>query len=44
MLTKEEMLARAKQPSEEALRLHLAYHGKIQVVYSIIQPVLYDII
>jgi malate dehydrogenase (oxaloacetate-decarboxylating) len=32
MLTKEELLAKAKQPCEEALRLHLAYHGKIQVV------------
>lgn len=32
MLTKEELLAKAKQPSDEALRLHLAYRGKIQVV------------
>jgi malate dehydrogenase (oxaloacetate-decarboxylating) len=32
MLTKEELLARARQPSVEALRLHQAYHGKIQVV------------
>lgn len=32
MLTKEELLARARQPSEEALRLHQVYHGKIQVV------------
>ncbi len=32
MLTKEELLARAKQPSDESLRLHRAYHGKIQVV------------
>lgn len=32
MLNKEELLARANQPSAEAMRLHLAYHGKIQVV------------
>jgi malate dehydrogenase (oxaloacetate-decarboxylating) len=31
MITKEDQLARARQP-EEALRLHLAYHGKIQIV------------
>jgi malate dehydrogenase (oxaloacetate-decarboxylating) len=31
MLTKEELLAKAKQPSEDALRLHPFYRGKIQV-------------
>ncbi len=30
MLTKEELLAKAKQPSEDALRLHPFYRGKIQ--------------
>ena len=32
MPSKEEMLARAKQPSEDALRLHPVYRGKVQVV------------
>ena len=30
--TKEELLARAKKPSADALRLHPFYKGKIQVV------------
>jgi malate dehydrogenase (oxaloacetate-decarboxylating) len=32
MPSKEELLARAKQPSQDALRLHPFYQGKIQVV------------
>lgn len=32
MLTKEELLARSKQSSDEALRLHQVYRGKIQTV------------
>jgi malate dehydrogenase (oxaloacetate-decarboxylating) len=30
MLTKEELLAKANKPAEEALRLHPFYHGKVQ--------------
>jgi malate dehydrogenase (oxaloacetate-decarboxylating) len=30
MLTKEELLARAEKPTEDALRLHPFYHGKVQ--------------
>ena len=32
MPTREELLARAKKPAEDALRLHPFYHGKVQVV------------
>ena len=32
MLTKEELLARAKRPTEDALRLHPFYKGKVQVM------------
>jgi malate dehydrogenase (oxaloacetate-decarboxylating) len=32
MLTKEELLARAQKPSEEAMKLHPFYKGKIEVV------------
>jgi malate dehydrogenase (oxaloacetate-decarboxylating) len=32
MLTKEELLARAKKPTEDALRLHPFYQGKVQVM------------
>jgi malate dehydrogenase (oxaloacetate-decarboxylating) len=31
MLTKEELLAKAKKPAEDALRLHPFYRGKIQI-------------
>jgi malate dehydrogenase (oxaloacetate-decarboxylating) len=30
MLTKEELLAKARKPAEDALRLHPFYHGKVQ--------------
>ena len=30
MLTKEELLAKAKKPAEDAMKLHPFYHGKIQ--------------
>ena len=30
MLTKEELLARAKKPAEDAMRLHPFYRGKAQ--------------
>ncbi len=30
MLTKEELLAKAKKPAEDAMRLHPFYHGKVQ--------------
>ncbi|HUV88805.1 MAG TPA: NADP-dependent malic enzyme [Anaerolineae bacterium] len=32
MLTKDELLARAKKPSADAMRLHPYYHGKIQTI------------
>jgi malate dehydrogenase (oxaloacetate-decarboxylating) len=32
MLTKEELLARAKKPTEDALRLHPFYKGKVQLM------------
>lgn len=32
MLTRQELEAKAKQPAEEALRLHAVYQGKIQVI------------
>ncbi|HUS70295.1 MAG TPA: NADP-dependent malic enzyme [Anaerolineae bacterium] len=32
MLTKEELLAKAKKPSEDAMKLHPFYRGKIEVV------------
>ena len=32
MLTKEELLAKAKKPAEDAMRLHPFYRGKVQVV------------
>jgi len=32
MLSKEELLARAHKPSEDAMRLHPFYHGKIEMV------------
>lgn len=32
MPTKEELLARARQPSDDALRLHPVYRGKVQIV------------
>lgn len=32
MLTKEELLAKAKKPAEDAMVLHPFYHGKVQVV------------
>jgi malate dehydrogenase (oxaloacetate-decarboxylating) len=32
MLTKEEMLAKAKKPSEDAMKLHPFYKGKIEIV------------
>jgi len=32
MLTKEELLAKAKKPAEESLRLHPFYKGKIQIM------------
>ncbi len=32
MLTKEELLAKAKKPAEDAMRLHPYYRGKVQVV------------
>jgi len=32
MLTKEELLARARKPGEDAMRLHPFYHGKIETV------------
>jgi malate dehydrogenase (oxaloacetate-decarboxylating) len=32
MLTKEELLAKAKKPAEDAMRLHPFYQGKIQMV------------
>jgi malate dehydrogenase (oxaloacetate-decarboxylating) len=32
MLSKEELLARAKKPAEEAMRLHPFYKGKVQVL------------
>ena len=32
MLTKEELLARAQKPSEDAMRLHPFYKGKIEIV------------
>jgi len=31
MLTKEELLAKAKKPAEDAMRLHPVYHGKVQI-------------
>ena len=30
-LTKEELLAKAKKPAEDAMRLHPVYHGKVQI-------------
>jgi malate dehydrogenase (oxaloacetate-decarboxylating) len=30
-LTKEELLAKAKKPAEDAMRLHPHYHGKVQI-------------
>ena len=30
MLTKEELLAKARKPAEDAMRLHPFYHGKVQ--------------
>ena len=32
MLTKEELLAKAKKPAEDAMRLHPFYQGKIQTI------------
>jgi len=32
MPTREELLARARKPAEDALRLHPLYHGKVQVL------------
>jgi len=32
MLTKEELLAKAKKPAEDAMRLHPFYRGKVQIV------------
>ena len=32
MPTKEELLAKAEQPSEDAMRLHPFYHGKVQMM------------
>jgi malate dehydrogenase (oxaloacetate-decarboxylating) len=32
VLTKEKLLARAKKPAEDAMRLHPFYHGKVQVM------------
>ena len=32
MLSREELLARAKRPAEDAMRLHPFYKGKIQVL------------
>jgi malate dehydrogenase (oxaloacetate-decarboxylating) len=32
MLTKEELLARAKKPAQDAMRLHPFYRGKIEIV------------
>ena len=32
MLTKEELLAKAKKPAEDAMRLHPFYQGKVQIV------------
>jgi len=32
MRTKEELLARATQPTEDALRLHPFYKGKVQIM------------
>ncbi|MBN1954439.1 MAG: NADP-dependent malic enzyme [Anaerolineae bacterium] len=31
MLTKEDLLAKAQQPAEDAMRLHPLYHGKVQI-------------
>ncbi len=32
MYTKEELLARAKKPGEDALKLHPFYKGKIEII------------
>ena len=32
MLAKEELLAKAKKPAEDAMRLHPFYKGKIQIM------------
>lgn len=32
MLDKEELLAKARKPAEDALRLHLFYNGKVQII------------